>query len=152
MKRDGSKWTSLAALLVFTLFALCLMLVLLTGAGVYRRLAEGGEAGFSQNTAAQYIATRTHQGRAPEIQDFEGCKALVFTETYDTEVYLTRVYLYDGWLRELFSAEAAGLSPRDGEKILEAESLDFDLEDGLLTVRLNGEEFLLSPREGRVLE
>lgn len=150
MKQDGSQWTSLAALLVLTVFALCLMLVLLTGAGVYRRLAERGEADFAGQTAVQYISTRVHQGGAPEIQNFDGCEALVFSQEVGNQVYLTRVYLYDGWLRELFSSSTARLSARDGEKILEIKELDFTLEDGLLTVSLDGEDHFLTIREGRV--
>ncbi len=149
MKGNGSRWTSLAALLVFALFAICLMLVLLTGAGSYRRLADRGEAGFAQQTAAQYISTRFHQGREPEIQDFGGCQALVFGETYGSQTYLTRVYCLDGNLMELFSAESARLSPEDGEKILALASMELSRQGDVFTVTLDGNPVILTRREGR---
>lgn len=151
MKQDGKKWTSLAALLVFTLFAVCLLLVLLTGAGVYRRLSENGGARYTQATAAQYIATRCRQGRNLSVEDFEGTEALTFAEDFGGVTYLTRVYLYDGWLMELFSAEAAQLSPEDGEKILQADQVDFEWEDNGLTFTLDGEVHCLTLREGKVV-
>ncbi len=149
MKRDGSKWTSLAALLVFTLFALCLMLVLLTGAGVYRRLTENGDVRYARQTTMQYLSTRFHQGRNARVEDFQGSEALVFSENYGDQTYLTRVYCYDGYLMELFSAEAAQLAPEDGEKILPVSQLAFTLEEDLLCIDLDGETFWLAAREGR---
>jgi hypothetical protein len=44
-------------------------------------------------------------------------------EDLDGEVYLTRVYCYGGYLRELSSAADAELSPEDGEQVLAADSL-----------------------------
>ncbi len=149
MKGKTGDWTALATLLVFTLFAICLLLVLLTGAGVYRRLADRGDEGHVSQTAAQYITTRVHQGREPRVEDFEGCEALTFSEEYGGTPYLTRIYCWDGWLRELFSAQETSLSPADGEKILKLDRVDFSLENGVLTVIIQEESLNLTLREGR---
>lgn len=134
MEHRTSRTTGLLALLVFLLFALCVLLVLLTGAGVYRGLVRRGEESFAQRTTVQYLATRVRQARTVTVQDFHGCKALVIPETIDGDTYLTRVYCHDGWLWELFSTDTADLSPEDGERVLEAEDLQFHLEGTLLTV------------------
>lgn len=148
MENRSTKWTSLLALLVFVLFALCLLLVLLTGAGIYRNLVRRGEESFVRRTAVQYIATRVRQARAVAVEDFGGGKALVFPETIDGETYLTRVYCHEGWLMELFSTVDADLSPEDGERLLEAEPVELDREGNLLTVKTGGQKLYLHLREG----
>lgn len=147
MEKKRNTGTSLLVLLVFVLFALCLLLVLLTGAGVYRELVRRGEEGFARRTAVQYIATRVRQTGTVTVQDFGGCQALVFPEAGEEETYLTRVYRYEGWLMELYCAEGADLSPEDGEQLLETEPLRFSLENGLLTVSGGGQTLYLHLRE-----
>ena len=48
----------LAALLLFGLFAFCVLAVLLTGAGAYRRLTARDQAAYEWRSCTQYIATR----------------------------------------------------------------------------------------------
>jgi hypothetical protein len=50
------------------------------------------------------------------------------------KIYITRIYCYEGYVRELFAAESASLSPSDGEKILPAEDLTFSVASGILSV------------------
>lgn len=144
MKEKSTKLTDLLALLVFAVFALCVLLVLLSGAKVYRELVSRGEASFESRTAAQYVTTRVRQAEAVTVGDFEGCQALVIPEEIDGEIYITRVYCHDGYIRELFCAENAALSPEDGEKILPAESLHFSITGDLLTAQVGGREVFLS--------
>lgn len=143
MKEKSTKITDVLALIVFAVFAVCVLLVLLTGAKVYRQLVSSGEESFNRRTAAQYVTTRVRQAESVAVADFEGCEALVISETIDGEVYLTQVYCYDGYLRELFCAENAALSPRDGEKILPADTLEVTLSGELLTVRIGGQTLYL---------
>ena len=143
MKEKRSKLTDLLALTVFTVFALCVLLVLLSGAKVYRGLVQRGEENFAARTAARYVTMRVRQARTVTVGDFEGCEALVIPETVDGATYLTRLYVYDGHIRELYCAENAALSPADGEKILPADSLRFDLEDSLLTMTVDGQALYL---------
>ena len=64
------------------------------------------------------------------MADFQGCDALELTETIDGTPYITRVYCYDGYLRELFSAAEAQMTPADGEKVLEAQALTVEWMNG----------------------
>ena len=68
---------------------------------------------------------------------------MIIPEKIDGNTYLTRVYVYDGYVRELYCAENAVLLPADGEKVLRADRLHFELEDGLLTVSLDGRQLYL---------
>lgn len=136
MNKHQSKLTGLMALTAFTLFAVCILLVLLTGAGVYRDLVEQGEHDHARRTAAGYLTTRVRQAEDFRVEDFGGCEALVLEETVDSEHYLTRVYCHDGWLRELYTGSDGSFSPEDGEKILEAEALALTWDAGLLQAEL----------------
>ena len=152
----SSNTDSVLALLLFAVFAVCILSVLLTGADSFRRLSSRDRESFDRRTAAQYIATRVRQadgsGRIA-LCDFEGVTALTCTEFYDGEPYLTRVYFYDGYIRELFCSADAALRPEDGEKILRAAGLSFSEERGVITAAVTdaaGEIFhvCVSPRSG----
>lgn len=143
MKEKRLKLTDLLALIVFAVFALCVLLVLLSGAKVYRGLVQRGEQSFAARTTARYVTMRVRQAKTLTVEEFDGCEALTIPEEIDGETYLTRLYVYDGHIRELYCAENAGLSPADGEIILPADSLRFGLEDTLLTVFLDGQTLYL---------
>lgn len=129
--------TGLMALLVFGVFAVCVLSVLLTGADAYRRLTERDQAAYGRRTCVQYVATRVRQADALDavsVEEFGGADCLVLTETIEGADYVTRVYCWDGWVRELFSAAGTDLDPEDGEQVMEAAALALTLEDGLLRV------------------
>lgn len=138
-EQENSKITGLMALLVFAVFAVCVLGVLLTGAGVYKRLVGSGAEDYSRRTAAQYVTTRVRQAdRAGSVglEDFGGQDALVLREKIGGSMYLTRVYCFDGWIRELFTTESGDFSPEDGEKVLEAEGLSFAMEGSSLLAQI----------------
>ncbi len=124
------------ALVLFAVFAVCVLSVLLTGADAFRSLSRRDQLSFDRRTAAQYIATRVHQSdkrNGITLEDFDGVTALVCREEYDGEIYCTRVYFHDGYICELFSSADAALSPEDGEKVMPAAALAFRDNDGLIT-------------------
>ena len=143
--------SGLLALLLFGLFAVCILAVLLTGGQTYRRLSERDDAAYAARTAAQYISTRVRQADAQDavtVTDFGGCAALALTEEIEGAQYVTYIYCYDGWLRELFTTADAEMTPADGEKVLEAAEMTVRQEDSLLTVMLDGQEIRLHLRAG----
>ena len=118
----------LLALLLLGVFGVCVLSVLLTGAGAYRGLAERDREAYSWRTASQYLTTKVRQAdqwNGVAVEDFGGRDALALTEEIDGEVYITRIYCDDGYIRELFASADAEMAPEDGEKILEAGDLNF---------------------------
>lgn len=144
---------ALIALLLFGVFAACVLAVLLTGAGAYRRLTLRDQEAYTQRACTQYIATKVRQADgvgAVAVEDAQGIPALVLGTD---EEYITYIYCYDGWLRELYTWSQQPMSPEDGLELVRAEGLDLSLEDGLLTVRVTGAQgredtLLLSLRSG----
>jgi len=141
MKRSATKhhMDGLLVLLLFGVFAVCILSVLLTGARVNRTLAQRDDASYDMRTAGQYLTTKVRQSagrQAVSVEDFGGCSALVLKEYYDGYCYLTRIYCHEGYIRELFSAAEDEMAPEDGEAVLPADDLFFQLEDGLLHATL----------------
>ena len=119
--------------------AVCVLIVLLTGAKAYRGLTERDRAAYDRRTCVQYIATKVRQGDVEggvTVEPFGDTAALCMRQ-YG---FVTRVYCYDGWLMEMYTFEDAELTPQDGEKVMPLSGLSFDLEDGLLTVELQSGE------------
>lgn len=143
---------SLGALLLFGVFAVCILAVLLTGARAYRRLTQRDQRAYDRRTLLQYVATRVRQADSLDgvgVEEFLGTDALVLQEGD----YVTRVYCYEGYLMELYVSREDPLGPADGERIMAAQALELSLEDGLLSVTATdetGEEssLLLSLRSG----
>lgn len=141
MKRQGTKhhMDGLLMLLLFGVFAVCVLIVLLTGAKAYRGLTERDRTAYDRRTCVQYIATKVRQGDVEggvTVEPFGDTAALCMRQ-YG---FVTRVYCYDGWLMEMYTFEDAELTPQDGEKVMPLSGLSFDLEDGLLTVELQSGE------------
>lgn len=140
MKRRGTQhhMDTLAALLLFGIFAACVLTVLLTGADAYRRVTERDRQAYDRRTCIQYVATRIRQADAAgsvSLETFGGVRALVLKDGEDEE-YLTRVYYHDGYLMELYSEAGLDMAPGDGEKIMACDWMRLSLEDGLLKVDL----------------
>ena len=141
--KNSAKMTDLFALLVFVIFAVCLLAVLLGGARSYETVVQRGGASYEARTAAQYVTTRVRQAGGVAVADFSGCDALVIPEVMEEETYLTRVYCYDGYLRELYCPENATLGPQDGEKLIPMEDMQLSVDGGILRVQLDSQELLL---------
>lgn len=165
----------LFVLLTFGIMAVCVLMVLLTGAQSYRTQAERGQESWESRTCLQYAAAKVRHGdeaggiglgsldmalEEPPAADENGDvwrDALVLFETWDGEVYSTIVYCYDGYVRELFTAEGMeDFDPEFGEPVMEADSLSFALNDeGLLKIKAtdaggNANMMALSLRSGEV--
>lgn len=131
---------SLAALLLLVIFTTCVLMVLFFGADAYSRLTQRDQVSYNNRTAVQYIATRVRQGDSlgnVTLGNFDGVDALVLDAG---EEYVTRLYCYDGYLRELYAAADLPMNPADGEQVLAAEDMRLSLENGLLQVELTDAE------------
>lgn len=140
-------------LIIFALFAALLLTVLAAGATGYRALTQRDDAAFSQRTAAQYLRAKIlfcPDSQQLRVEAFGDVDALVIASQYGEEVYLTKLYCYNGFLYELFSPEGILLSPQDGEALLPLSAMRISSENGLLSLELSWEEashtLLIAPR------
>ena len=125
--------------MVFAIFAVCVLLVLLTGADVYRKLVESQKQYYDRRTVQQYLSMRVHQADvagAVRVDMFEDRSALIFSEEIQGSLYETCVYCHDGYVRELFTAAGGEFGLEDGEKVLAAKDLLFMLDGKILTIEI----------------
>lgn len=161
--RQKNHMSGLLALLLFGVFAVCILSVLLMGADAYQHLTERDDASYDRRTAAQYIAAKVRQadtlGRvfpgSFDDSDPDAQSTLFLTEEIDGETYATRIYYYDGYIRELFGRADESFAKADGEKVLEAGDFHAswgmdqrELRISLRDAREQGADLVLTLRSG----
>lgn len=142
MKQEPKQFhiSRLFTLGVFFLFALTLMLVILTGAKIYRSTVDTGQQAYEERVTVQYLTARVRRADSLSLmtlEDYCGLDALVFHETLDGTDYQTLIYCYDGWLRELFCTDSAAFSPSSGEKILPLTGMTLSQNGSLLHITVS---------------
>ena len=131
-------------ILLFLVFTLSALGVVLFSVRVYQHIIEQSESDFASQTAVSYV-TEKFRGYDTDGQigvgEFAGHQAITLKETVSGVQYVTYIYTYDGYLRELFTEEALSpaLSENDGNRILEMQDMQItQLSDRLLKLQFMG--------------
>ena len=148
----GQRMDTVFVLIIFSIFAISVLIVLMLGAGIYRRISDISHDGADERTVLSYIWTKTknfNEADMLSVTGFHGENALAINEVLGGTEYQTLVYHHDGWLCELFTEKGLGLSPQDGVRVMRLESISFEsLEHGLIRVTTGGKSLLISPLSG----
>ena len=155
------------ALLLFAVFAGCILLTLLFGASSYEKLVERDQRSYEQRTGVQYIAAKIrHSDKAGlvSVGSFSDRKAIDGDEINTLYLqfegedgiipgFYTKIYYYDGYIREVLCAEDGGLEPDAGGEILAAKGLSLSQEGSLIHITVTNEDgsessLCLTPRSG----
>ncbi len=112
---------------LFILFAVSSMAIVAIGADVYESAVVSMEENYTDRTAYQYLTEKLRQydrDSRIDVATFGDSDAIVLSESvYDTN-YVTYIYLYDGYLRELVIKEGADVAPASGQTVIEADSFN----------------------------
>lgn len=114
--------------LFFVLTATSVALVVLAS-GTYSRQVQDSEDSFASRTALSYVTEKIHQADeygAVYAGTFDGQDAIVIRQTYSEQTYVTYLYEYDGYLRELFIQDGVDAKASDGRRILASDSFSFE--------------------------
>lgn len=132
---------TLAVLLLTCVFAACLLLTLAYGVQAYRTVAGDTESAYTRRIGLSYVTQKIHsfdrQG-AITTGNFGGQDALILREESDGLIFETMLYVYDGWLRELYFAQGLELHPEDGDKLLEAQAFTVSAQGQTLHLSFTG--------------
>lgn len=131
----------LFALAVFGIFAACIILTLVTGAGVYNSTVDRDSETFRHRTCAQYIATKVRAAEKPScvsVEEFGDSGAVCISEIFEGTGYVTRIYTWNGYLMELFSEENVECLPSEGEKLTECAGIETRLTGNILRIEFTG--------------
>jgi hypothetical protein len=131
------------ALVLFSAFAIAMLMVLMTGAQAYQGIKNTVENHYSEDTCLSYMSMKVRHydsaGGAVYMGDVAGIPALMLREEYDGVGYVTAVYFHDGYVKELYADESFEFTPDAGLEILAVERLDMTLtDDGLIEVSCVG--------------
>ena len=138
MKKNGSFWMHLYPLLLFAIIVLSLLFLVTAGTGLYSAVVDSQAHNREMRAALSYLCARVHAADAAgAVSIGEGPEgaALLLRETAGDEAYETRIYLYEGALREEYGAADASLAPQNAERIVEAGTFSVEqVRPGLLKV------------------
>lgn len=148
----GWKTDTVAALAVFCVFVVSMLITLVFGGSVYKNIVRESKDGTDERTCLSYLWAKVKNGdEAGSIYpgDFNGLSALFLEKEYDQVMYQTVIYQYDDWVRELFFEKGLDFAPEDGMAVIQVDSLSFEqLDGGLIKAKANAETVLLYPRGG----
>lgn len=137
--------------LLLGLFAVFALLMTALSAQLYRTTVLSSDQHNERRVLVSYLTNTIHaadQDKSIDVTDIDGIRMLVIRwplETADMEDpeyddvddagYETRIYSYDGYLRELLMTSDSEFCPEDGAEICRITSFEPQLEEHLLTVR-----------------
>jgi len=148
----GRNIDTIFVLIVFSIFAISVLMVLMLGASVYRNINDISHEGQSEHTALSYIWTKTKNfddAGSLQVGDFHGVPALFIDEWIGDYHFRTAIYHYDGWLCELFSEAELEFSPEDGVRVIRVDGMHFESAgNGLIRAATGSKSLFISPRSG----
>ena len=136
----NSRLSAVLSLLPLALLAVMLLCSVAAAADGFARITRRDDGEFTLRTAAGYISTKIASAPSREavtVEPFGEGMAIVISESYGGEDYLTRIYCHNGGLYELFTPDLDGFSPEDGQETVGLDSMDISLDKGLLRIVLH---------------
>lgn len=128
-KRNSWMINYMAILSLLCIFIVGSLILMNVGVHVYKNIVESNGQNFRLRSSLSYVATKVRQYDKTDaicVEEKDGIQMLVLKEQIDGVEYETRIYSYDGALRELFQEKGMEYKPADGLEIMEI--MDFQVE------------------------
>ncbi len=138
--------------LLLGVFAVLSTVMVLLGARAYRGTVERNSTHNTARICSSYLRSIVRADDETGSLRIERMDALVTNEddseqqvqvdtialynAYDDEAYVTRIYIWDGYLREWFTEASEPFYADAGEVVCAAEEMQASIQDGLLTVEV----------------
>ena len=136
-------------------FVFCAVLIIALGASIYQRGVDSSTSNFDKRTASTYIVQKIRQCDeygAISVGEIGNLPALTITKDIDGTSYTIYMYVYNGYLMEVFARTDTAISPQSGQRIIEMESMDVKISSSnLISVSVSDVEghqieVLISPQ------
>ena len=114
LSRSKNSIPDMFVLIVFAVFAVAVITVLSLGISSYQKLVAENDISYQERTCVQYIYSKLQHADDKNrvyAENYADGTALVIEEDFEGEIYYTKIYVYDGWLCESFSADQDGIVP-----------------------------------------
>ena len=118
-------------------------------------------ADYQDRTGAGYISEKIRHFDARggiAAGQFDGCDALLLRQQIEGTEYITYIYYYDGYIRELLTENDSGMTAEAGEKVIEAAGFTVEQLDGAMLKVIcempdgSSQYVLVSPRSSQSYE
>lgn len=138
--RSSHSVNTVFVLLIFCLFAVCSLFLVLIGANSYRRIVGEMDSNNETRASLSYISNKVHaaNGSDVRIETLNGQEALVIRSNAGEREYNTYIYLYDGYLMELYTRAGNGFTPGNGDKITPLTAFTMEKNDSELALSVCG--------------
>jgi len=131
-ERTSKKIDMVFVLALLVLFAATAFALVLIGAKHYRQVTNDMTTNHDRRTTASYLAEKIRQSDtegAISLCTIQGTPALSILTTEEDVTYITYIYLYDDYLRELVVTENSVFSLSGGQPIIAIRDIQFSMEN-----------------------
>ncbi|MBO6108129.1 MAG: DUF4860 domain-containing protein [Eubacterium sp.] len=136
-------------LVLFAVFAITVIAVLALGANSYKSLVARDNEAYNKRIITSYVAAKIRSadtvggvavGGFSTPSSNDGVNTLHLYQEIDGDVYDQRIYYHDGHIYEILTIANNNIAPEDGNPILEAHGLEFEMKDGVVSVKAKDTE------------
>lgn len=147
MSKSGSSH-AISGVFVFLLlgiFAVFSTVMVVLGAKAYKSTADRAVDHNASRISNAYIRSMVRSDDnlgSLRVDEIDGVTSVTLVNAYDGVEYLTRLYVYDGMLREWFTEAETAFEPENGEPVCAADEMKASLNGRLLSVQMrHGDEW-----------
>ena len=143
-KSNVSSFTLIPVLFVLTLFLLLAVLsvsVILAGSSVYEKISDNMNDNYDRRVSFSYLTTKIRQNDSDGniyVEEKDGEQMLAIKENFWGDEYITYIYYYDGWIREIFL------------DVVNGKTIDFELDWGDEIIKIEGFSFFFNNEAGKI--
>lgn len=140
--KTAHSFDTVFVLLLFCLFAVSSLFLVLIGANVYRGIVDKMDANNEMRSSLSYVSNkvRSADGRDVSIQSLNGQQTLVIESKINREKYNTYIYLYNGYLMELFTKADNDFKAGSGDKITPITAFTITKTESELSLEVSGSD------------
>ena len=129
--------------LVLGIFAVFSTVMVLLGARAYKSTADRAAEHNAYRIGMAYVRSMVRgddESQSVKVETVDGIQTIALRNIYDGDAYVTRIYVYDGKLREWFTEETEEFVPEFGETVCDMDEMNAEMEGQLLKVGLKARD------------
>lgn len=136
-RQDRRRASSVFPVLLLAVFFSALLMALICGVSVYRKVSDTQVANNSAREGLGLIQNLVRANDASEsiaVGDGPEGRSLVVVQHLDTGTYETRIYLYEGHIVQEYSLAGSAYTPDKASEICSSGTFAFSYKTGLLSI------------------